>query len=260
MQKIRLALVSAAVFLALPLGARALQVSDQVRLSGSTQINPETMSNPLRWFDGAFVNSDQVLSCGTNLLGIRTQQFVGYLVQANGSAPAVGELTYGQVVISHPGLPCSGGSRIGIEFLPPPGLQVSISAGTPVICAYHGIGGVNQVTVFFTQASGCGQFPILGPEGGFFIPAINEQGQTQPWPLATGRWLSIMVPFVVTAPQNGVNQFRVRVNPDIGVNVRPQQSLFSNNDVVFRDGLQGINIPVWLCRIQGTLPTGVCAP
>jgi hypothetical protein len=172
----------------------------------------------------------------------------------------IGGLTYGQVVISHPGLPCSGGSFIGLEFLPPPGFQVSITANTPVICAYHGVGGVNQVTVFFTQASGCGQFPILGPEGGFFIPAINPQGQTQPWPLASGRYLSVMVPFIVTAPQNGSNNFKVRVNPDIAVNVRPQIALQSNFDVLFRDGYQGINIPVWLCNIPGTQPVGVCSP
>jgi hypothetical protein len=238
--------------------AQGLQVSDRVTLGGD---NPgdRTMSNPLAWANGVINDSDLIQSCGTSLFGIRTQQFVGYLVQANGSAPAVGELTYGQVVISHPGLPCSGGSFIGIEFLPPPGMQVSITPNTPVICAYHGVTGVNQVSVFFTQAAGCGQIPFLGLEGGFNIWAYNAQGQSQPWPLASGRYMSIMVPFVMTAPQNGGNVFRVRVNPDIGVNVRPGRAVITNNDVLFRDGMQGINIPVWLCGIPGTQPVGVCA-
>jgi hypothetical protein len=243
---------------AAPANAQSLQVSDRVALSPATQ-DGRTMSNPLAWINGVVNNSDLVQSCGTSLFGIRTQQFAGYLVQANGSAPAVGELTYGQVVISHPGLPCSGGSFIGIEFLPPPGMQVFITPNTPVICAYHGVNGVSQVSVFFTQAAGCGQIPFQGLEGGFNIWAYNAQGQSQPWPLASGRYLSIMVPFVMTAPQNGGNVFRVRVNPDIGVNVRPARSVITNNDVLFRDGLQGINIPVWLCGIPGTVPTGVCA-
>jgi hypothetical protein len=83
------------------------------------------------------VNTDQILSCIIGIPEIRMQGYLGYGLRPGYRTPAVGEVWYAHVVLSHPGNVCAGGSYTHIEFWPPPNTQLAVSAEDPLFCFWR---------------------------------------------------------------------------------------------------------------------------
>ena len=89
----------------------------------------------LPWFDGVFRSIGTNIACVSDppIFQTRVQAYTGYTLLPPNRTPAVGEVFYTHLIISHPGNPC-GGSVIGLELLLPNGVTPAISAGNPAFC------------------------------------------------------------------------------------------------------------------------------
>ena len=170
----------------------------------------------------------------------------GFSVRNGTYTPAVGEIWYSHVFISHPGNPCSGGNYNEIDILLPPNTSFAISANFPVFCALYSPS-QNMTTVYYRQDQGCPQGPSQGTEGYAFW-AYNG-AQAQPWGIASYAYLELLIPLRSRTTLNG-NNLRFRVNPDIGVFGYADAGVLVNNDVVFRDDMDGITLIPDLCTIS----------
>jgi len=195
--------------------------------------------------NGGIVGIGSDIGCGTGLTETLESAFDGFSVRNGGYTPAVGEVWYAHVLISHPGNPCSGGNYNGVEILPPANTTFAISADYPVFCALYSPG-QNLTTIYYRQNQGCPQAPTSGFEG-YSFPAYNGAA-SQPWLIASYAYLELLIPLRSTAPLNGQN-LRFRVNPDIGVVGYADVGVLVNGDVVFRDDMDGITLIPDLCTI-----------
>lgn len=202
----------------------------------------------LTFYNGVISNIGTDLACIVNNVEIREQAYAGFSVRPGNYTPAVGEIWYAHVVISHPGNPCAGGSATGIEILLPPNTTFAIDADNPVFCALRNQG--NQVNIYYRQNQGCPQAPSQGIEG-YAFPAYNGS-QPVPWIIATGTFLELMIPLRSSAVVNGSNTI-FRVNPDLGVVGYPAVGTYVNGDVIFRNDLQDNLLVPDICTISGTL-------
>lgn len=192
----------------------------------------------LPWYDGVIADIGHDYSCPPySVYEIRMQGYAGYTLVPPNKVPAVGELFYAHLVLSHPGNPC-GGSVFSVGLMLPQGVTTAVSAGNPVFCFGRGASGT-LYDLGNDSGYGCPQTFSQGPEGSLgLVPprggALVNGQKSYAWGAAQGFWLEFMVPLIATAPQPGNTNVQWRVNPDIGVVGYPKMPLFVTGDVIFR--------------------------
>lgn len=207
----------------------------------------------LPWYNGAISNIGSNVACLSDppIVQIRVQGYVGWTLVPPNFTPAVGEVFYTHLVLSHPGNPCAG-SAIGIELLLPPGIVTAASAADPAFC--------------FARTPPNPQRPFallinLGSDAGYGCPQSFPQGleglRVSPpqggagggWGMAAGFFLELLIPLRATAVQPGNTSIRFRVNPDIGVVAYPSAPVLVNNDVVFRAPFEDNLLTLDICTV-----------
>lgn len=214
----------------------------------------------LPWFNGVFRNIGQNIACLSDppIVEVRTQAYAGYTLRPPNRTPAVGEVFYAHLVVSHPGNPCAG-SAVGIEMLLPPGVASAASAANPAFCFARTPPNPNRP---FHQLWNLGNDPGYGcpqvfPQGleGLRIAAPNGGIGGGAWGMARGVWLELLIPLQASQAQFGNQEIRFRVNPDIGVVGYPGVPLFVNSDVLFRHSMEGNQLTLDICTVT-PIPNG----
>jgi hypothetical protein len=193
----------------------------------------------LPWYNGVFQNIGSDVACLSSppIVEIRVQGYTGFSLLPPNKTPAVNEIFYTHLVLSHPGNPCAG-SAVGVGIILPAGLQLAVSANNPAFCFART---ANGTLYDLSQDSGYGcpqtfsngldnSFSLIPPRGGL---VINGQ-KSYAWGMAQGFWLEFLVPVTSTVAQASNNSIAWRVNPDIGVVGYPNVPVVVNNDVLFR--------------------------
>jgi hypothetical protein len=207
--------------------------------AGPALAEPPEVDLVLPWYNGVFQNIGSDIACLSDppISEIRVQGYAGFSLLPPNKTPAVGEVFYTHLVLSHPGNPCFG-SAVGVGVILPAGVSLAISANNPVFCFARGASG----TLYDLSADsgyGCPQsfsngldnsLSLIPPRGGL---VVNGQ-KSYAWGMAQGFWLEFLVPVTSSVAQAGNNVIAWRVNPDIGVVGYPNVPVFVNNDVVFR--------------------------
>ena len=204
------------------------------------------------WFNGGLVNVGTNTACISDppIFQVRTAGYAGFsyfpaaVPGGPVSAPAVGEVFYTHVLVSHPGNPC-GGSVVGLELILPPGIQPAISTIDPVFCF-----GVTPNNVLFNYANeptyGCPQTLPQGQEG-LAVRAPRGGAGGGGWAMRQGSWIEIFVPLKSSVPYIGDQKIRWRLNPAIAVVGYLETPVFVDDDVIFRTSLDDMVLPVELC-------------
>ena len=170
--------------------------------------------------------------------------------------PAIGEIFYAKLVLSHPGNPCAG-SAVGIELLLPAGVTTAISADNPVFCfARTPPGGTHPnnyllINLGNDSGYGCPQAFSQGIQG-LAIRAPNGGAGGGSWGMAAGFWLEFLVPLTSSVAQDGSNQIYFRVNPDIAVVGYTNDALFVNADTIFRSAMEDASLTLDICSLTPT--------
>ena len=244
------------------LAATLLALLAIVPLAGAWTVEPRGYpAQPyllLPWWNGVIASIGQNFACLSDppILEIRTQAYAGYSLRPPNRTPAVGEVFYTHLVISHPGNPCAG-SAIGLEMLLPAGVQPAATSANPAFCfavlppsqsnpaaRLHNLG--------LDPDYGCPQAFAPGLEG-LRISAPNGGIGGGAWGMHRGFFLEFLLPLVATQPHGGGQQIRFRVNPDIGVVGYPAAPpLLINNDVLFRHSLEDNMLTLDICGIAPT--------
>lgn len=218
----------------------------------------------LPWFYGPAnfqIGTDYACLSDPPILETRVAGYSGYTYQPPAQAntipltqlPAVGEVFYVKLVLSHPGNPCAG-SAVGLELLLPAGVTTAASTANPAFC-FARVPPNQQHNYYLLYnlgndgGYGCPQsFPaglqglaILAPNGGVGGGA---------WGMASGFWLEILIPLRSSVAQNGTNQIYFRVNPDIGVVGYTNVPLYVNSDTIFRSAMDGNVVTLDLCGLS----------
>lgn len=212
----------------------------------------------LPWWNGLISSIGQNFACLTSppILEVRTQAYAGYTLRPPNLTPAVGEVFYVHLVMSHPGNPCTG-SAVGLELILPPGVQTATSANDPAFCfavlpASQSNPAPRLHNLGLDPDYGCPQFFPPGLEG-LRISAPNGGFGGGSWGMHRGFFLEILIPLVSTIPHPGTHPVRFRVNPDVGVVGYPATPvLLVNNDVIFRSSQEDVLLTLDVC---GTTPT-----
>ena len=168
--------------------------------------------------------------------------------------PAVGEVFYAKLVLSHPGNPCAG-SAVGIELLLPAGVTTAVSAANPTFCFAR---------VPPNQQHADYRLIKLGNDSGYGCPQTFQQGIQGlairapngglgggAWGMFAGSWLEFLIPLKSSVPQNGSNVY-FRINPDIAVVGYVNSLLYVNSDTVFRATMEDTNLTLDLCGLGPT--------
>ena len=224
----------------------------------------------LPWFDGAAnfqIGTDYACLSDPPIFEARVAGYSGYTYTPPelsnipfAQLPAVGELFYAKVVLSHPGNPCFG-SAVGLEILLPAGVAPAISTANPVFCFARVPPNNNHndyklYDLRYDSSYGCPTSLPLGLQG-LAIRAPLNTAAGGAWAMFQGSWLEIMVPLRSTFAQNGTNQIYFRVNPDIGVVGYTNVPLYVNSDTIFRSPMEDNNLTLDLCDPAiGTVATG----
>lgn len=218
----------------------------------TTDAPPDPNATVLPWFNGVIASVGTNLACLSDppIFQVRVQGYAGYSLRPPNFTPAVGEVFYTHLLLSHPGNPC-GGSAVGVELLLPPGVETAASAANPAFCFARVPNGPRLINLGNDTGYGCPQTFPQGLEGlRFSAPRGGFGGGS--WGMAQGVFLEFLVPLRATAPQFGASQIRWRVNPDIGVvgyvSVAPQV----NNDVIFRTPNEDDMLILDLCGLTPT--------
>ncbi|HET8899373.1 MAG TPA: hypothetical protein VFN09_11440, partial [Rhodanobacteraceae bacterium] len=216
---------------------------------------PPAAAVQMQWFNGVIANAGTDIACLSDppIVEIRAQGYAGFSVYPGPSSPAVGELFYTHVVVSHPGNPCGGGSVVHLALRLPEGVHYAISTANPVFCFQRTRPNPfpnGPAQLYFI--SNCPQQPQGGSDGDGFDP-VGPNGVV-PWEMVQGQWIEVMVPLVADRVFQGNASIEWVINPDIAVYGYPRQVLLVNDDVVFRydfDG--GLHLPIDLCELANTL-------
>jgi len=214
----------------------------------------------LQWYDGPAnfqIGTDYACLSDPPILETRVAGYSGFTYQppalqqiAFSQVPAVGEVFYVKVVLSHPGNPCAG-SAVGLELLLPAGITTAASVANPAFCfarvppnQQH-----NYYLLYNLGNDGGYGCPQTFPQGlqGLAIRAPNGGVGGGAWGMFAGSWLEILIPLQSSVPQNGSNQIYFRVNPDIGVVGYVNVPAYVNSDVIFRSALEGQVVTLDLC-------------
>lgn len=170
--------------------------------------------------------------------------------------PAVGEVFYAKLVLSHPGNPCFG-SAIGIELLLPAGVSTAMSADNPAFCFARTPPGGNHpnnyllINLGTDPDYGCPQAFAQGIQGQAIL-APNGGAGGGSWGMAAGFWLEFLVPLQSSVAQNGANQIYFRINPDIGVVGYTNVPLYVNSDTIFRSSMEDLELTLDICAVTPT--------
>lgn len=202
----------------------------------------------LPWFDGVFKSIGTNIACVSDppIIQTRVQAYTGYTLLPPNRTPAVGEVFYTHLIISHPGNPC-GGSVIGLELLLPNGVTPAISAENPAFCFARVPNGPRLINLGNDSGYGCPQQLTQGLEGWAFRAPLNV-ADGGAWRSGQGFWLEFLVPVSASSIQNG-SEIRWRVNPDVGVVGYPAVPIFVNNDVLFRTSAEGNVLSLDICSL-----------
>lgn len=227
-------------------------------LAATASLSPDSTPGTdfvVDWFNGGIANVGSNFACLSDppIFQVRTSGYAGFSFRPPTSPPAVGEVFYTHMLLSHPGNPC-GGSVVGLELLLPEGVQTAISANDPVFCL-----GINPNNVLFNYANdnayGCPQALTQGLEG-LRVAAPRGGAGGGGWGMRQGSWIEIFVPVRSSVAQFGDRKIRWRVNPAIAVAGYLETPVFVDDDVIFRNSLDGMVLPVELCT--GTQPPQGC--
>jgi hypothetical protein len=214
---------------------------------------PQVPDLILPWYDGVFVDIGSDIACLSDppIVEIRVQGFSGFSLVPPNSSPAVGEVFYAHLILSHPGNPCAG-SAVGIELLLPAGVAPANSSANPAFCfAVSGVS--NQLFDLSTDSGyGCPQTYPQGLQGLAVIPPLGGVGGSGAWGMARGFWLELLIPLRATLPQSGTQSIAWRVNPDLGVVGYPSVPVWVNDDVVFRSEMEDNQLTLEVCGITPT--------
>jgi hypothetical protein len=203
----------------------------------------------LPWFDGVFRSIGSNIACASDppIIQTRVQAYAGYTLRPPNLTPAVGEIFYTHLVISHPGNPC-GGSVIGLELLLPNGITPAISAANPAFCFARVPNGPRLINLGNDSGYGCPQQLTQGLEG-WAIRAPRNTAEGGAWRSGQGFWLEFLIPLTASTPQAGNTEIKFRVNPDVGVVGYPSVPVLVNNDVIFRTSDEGNVVTLDLCSL-----------
>jgi hypothetical protein len=178
----------------------------------------------------------------------RMQGYVGFASRMPGRrTPAVGEVYYAHLVLSHPNNNCAGGSATYIEFAPPPNTQLAVSADNPLFCFWRrhdSWSGINSIGTLYNMAGNCNQNPSVGTYGGYNLRPINTSDPV--WIVPNYSYMEFLIPLRSFAPLNGQTA-RGTLNPDVGVVAHATAPVYVNNDVIFRDSFQWMNLYLDIC-------------
>lgn len=214
---------------------------------------PEAPWQILPWFNGVIENIGTDFACLSDppILEIRVQGYAGQSAIPPNRAPAIGEVFYTHLVLSHPGNPCAG-SAVAIELILPPGVAPANSVANPAFCfAVSGVS--NQLFDLGADPGyGCPQAYPQGLEGLALIPPNGGFGGSGAWGMARGFWLELMVPLVSSQSQFGNQNITWRVNPDIAVVGYPRVPVFVDGDVIFRTANEDNMLLLDICGISPT--------
>lgn len=208
----------------------------------------------LPWFNGLISNVGTDTACLSDppFSEIRVQGYAGYTLVPPNRTPAVGEVFYSHLVLSHPGNPCTG-SAVSIELMLPTGVQMAASSSDPAFC-FARVPATAQrpypllINLGNDSGYGCPQVYPIGLEGLRIAPPLGGLGGG--WGMAAGFFLELLVPLRATAPQAGNNEIRFRVNPDIAVVGYPAIGIVVNNDVLFRSPFEDNQLTLDICTIS----------
>jgi len=208
----------------------------------------------LAWFNGTISNVGTNTACLSDppITQIRVQGYTGWTLVPPNRTPAVGEVFYTHLVLSHPGNPCAG-SAVGVELLLPPGVQTAVSAADPAFCFAITPPNPNRpFAQLFNLGTdpgyGCPQTFPQGLEGLRVTPPLGGLGGA--WGMAQGFFLELLIPLRSSVIQPGNTSIRFRVNPDIGVVGYVSQALLVNNDVLFRSMFEDNQLTLDICTIS----------
>lgn len=203
----------------------------------------------LPWFDGVFKSIGTNIACASDppIIQTRVQAYAGYTLRPPNLTPAVGEIFYTHLIISHPGNPC-GGSVIGLELLLPNDIAPAISAANPAFCFARVPNGPRLINLGNDSGYGCPQQLTQGLEG-WAIRAPRNTAEGGAWRSGQGFWLEFLIPLVASQPQAGNTEIKFRVNPDVGVVGYPSVPVLVNNDVLFRSSDEGNVVTLDVCSL-----------
>ena len=208
----------------------------------------------LPWFNGVISNVGTDIACLSDppINEIRVQGFAGYTLVPPNRTPAIGEVFYSHIVLSHPGNPCTG-SAVAIELMLPAGVQLAATAADPAFC-FARVPATAQrpfpllINLGNDAGYGCPQVFPVGLEGLRIAPPLGGLGGG--WGMAAGFYLELLVPLRANLAQSGSNSIRFRVNPDIGVVGYPSVALAVNSDVLFRTPFEDNQLTLDICTIS----------
>lgn len=203
----------------------------------------------LKWFDGVFTSIDNdMLSCPPfSVVQTRVQAYAGFSYMPPDKTPAIGEVFYTHLIISHPGNPC-GGSVIGLELLLPQGMQPAISAGNPVFCFARVPNGPRLINLANDSGYGCPQQLPQGLEG-YAIRAPLNTAEGGAWRSFQGVWLEFLIPVTATAPQAGNNLIKFRINPAIAEVGYATVPALVTGDIIFRTANEDNVLSLDICSL-----------
>ncbi len=213
----------------------------------------EQPSMILPWYNGGLINIGSDTACLSDppIVEIRVQGYTGFSLVPPNYTPAVGEVFYTHLVLSHPGNPCAG-SAVAIELLLPAGIAPANSVENPAFC--FAVSGVSNQLFDLGNDSGygCPQTYSQGLQGLAVIPPHGGIGGSGAWGMARGFWLELLIPLQASQPQSGNQSIAWRVNPDIGVVGYPSVPALVNNDVIFRYAMEDNQLSLDVCGITPT--------
>jgi hypothetical protein len=209
----------------------------------------------LRWQNGTIVDAGTNWACLADppILETRVLGYAGYSLLPPNFTPAVGEVFYTHLVLSHPGNPCTG-SAVYLELMLPNGVVPATSINDPAFCFMVASNGNRLFDLGADNGYGCPQSFPQGLEGLAVLAPRGGAGSGL-WGMARGYWLEFLIPLRATQPQNFSN-LRWRVNPDVGVVAYPSVPLQVNNEVIFRNAMEDQLLTLDVCTI--TPPTVGC--
>jgi len=150
--------------------------------------------------DPGVSEASQVVLCGTDFLGgapIVVEGAKGFVaLPLLGQPPRVGEVFYAFALVGAIGDSCVT-QLAHVEVLPPVGVELAISAQTPVVCEY----GDGTTTTPVSVAEGCPQAGAAGLHGVALNRTTRADGL---WELPLGRTLTLKVPLRATRPLAGL--------------------------------------------------------
>jgi len=195
--------------------------------------------------DGGILGIGSDVGCGTSISETLESAFDGFSVR-NGTYPAVGEVWYAHVYVSHPGNPCNGGNYNGIQIALPASTAFAISADYPVFCALYSP--VDTFTkVYYRQDQGCPQAPSAGDVGYYFW--AYDGLTAQPWLIVSYAVLELLIPLRSSAPING-QSLGFRIKPDVALAGDVSVGVYVDGDIIFRDDAEGITLYPELCGVS----------